>query len=246
MGVAAPPRPASAALRPALKGPRLGWSGDSGVLPVRHSVERARAASRVVPPLSRGADGADGGCARTRPTLEYAGWPGGPRPATHAATAAAGLPMDSGAPWFRAATAARTTAPRTHTALRRHTSLGAGRSCRLCMASGPGASRYTCADRTVGGGGAPHVVLEPAGALRRDPGVRRALRAAGHQPEHLAELGGGFCRELARHAGECGGDRGRGRILGDADPVADRAPGPCLRITACGISVRSGRCGPAA
>ena len=36
----------------------LGWSGDSGVLPVRNALERARSAARVVPALQRRADGA--------------------------------------------------------------------------------------------------------------------------------------------------------------------------------------------
>jgi|SRR5271166_2333581 len=61
------PRPASS--------PGLGWSGDPGVLPVRHSVERARAATRVVPPLPRGADGAAAGRAGGRSAMERAGWP---------------------------------------------------------------------------------------------------------------------------------------------------------------------------
>ena len=103
--------------RPAARhlSPGLGWSGDPGVLPVRHSVERARAATRVVSPLSRGADGAVGGRADGRPTVEYARCPAagqtarGRRVAAHAAAAAAGLPLDSGAPRRRTARATRTT-----------------------------------------------------------------------------------------------------------------------------------------
>src|ERR1700752_4170125 len=61
----------------ALRTPGLGWSGDPGVLPVRHSVERARAATRVVSPLSRGADGALGGRFGGRPAVEYSRRPTG-------------------------------------------------------------------------------------------------------------------------------------------------------------------------
>lgn len=109
----------------------LGWSGDPGVLPVRHSVERARAATRVVSPLSRGADGPTGGSvgrAAGQPAVEYTRGPaagqtaGASRLAAHAA-AAAGLPLDSGAPRRRAAPATRTTTARTHPALRRDTAL---------------------------------------------------------------------------------------------------------------------------
>jgi hypothetical protein len=118
------PRPASS--------PRLGWSGDPGVLPVRHSVERARAAPRPVPTLPRGADGATAGHASGRPTVERAGWPGvgqaarGPCVAAHPAAASAGLPVDSGAPRRRAGSATWTTVPGAHAALRGDTALGFG------------------------------------------------------------------------------------------------------------------------
>ena len=108
----------------------LGLFGDPGVLPVRHSLERARTATRVVPPLSRRVDGAPGGYARSRFTLESARWSigttAGPRVAAHPTGAAAGLPVDSGAPRRRTAGAARATVTRSHPALRRDPALGFG------------------------------------------------------------------------------------------------------------------------
>jgi hypothetical protein len=118
------PRPASS--------PELGWSGDPGVLPVRHAVERARPETRVVPPLPRGADGTPAGHAGGRPTMECVGRPTagqtarGPSVAAHPAAAAARIPVDRGASWRRAASATGPSTPGTHTALRRDTALGLG------------------------------------------------------------------------------------------------------------------------
>ncbi len=117
------PRPASS--------PGLGWSGDPGVLPVRHAVERARAATRLVSPLPRGADGAPARHAGRRPAMERAGWPDGrtrgSRLAAQRAAAAAGRPVDRGAPGRRAASAPRPPVPGPHPALRSDPALGFGR-----------------------------------------------------------------------------------------------------------------------
>jgi hypothetical protein len=121
--------------RSALAVARLRWSGDPGVLTMRHSVECPRTATRMVSPLPRGADGAAGGrAAAARPAMEFARWPPGgyrfaaPRVAADAAAIATGLPVDSRAPRRRAGGRTQAAAPRTHTALRRDTPLGSDRS----------------------------------------------------------------------------------------------------------------------
>src|SRR5689334_15496791 len=64
-------------------GTALVWSGDPGVLPVRHALERARSTARVVSPLPRGPDGAHAGWPPRRPAMECARRtdPGSPRDA---------------------------------------------------------------------------------------------------------------------------------------------------------------------
>src|ERR1700739_1821826 len=111
--------------------------------------------------------------------MEYAWWRAGgpiggvPRIAAHAAAAAAGLQVDSGAPRRPTATATRTTVPGSHPALRRDPALGPGGPRR----TGCGRSRKTNAGRTVGTDRSHHTVPERAGAQLRRPGLRRAVCA---------------------------------------------------------------------
>jgi hypothetical protein len=138
------------ALQGAASSPGLRWSGDPGVLPVRHSVERARTATRMVPPLSRRADGAPGGCGRGWSTVESGRWPVGtsaaPRVAAHLGSTPAGLPVDSGAPRRRTAHSTRATVPGAHPALRCDSALGIGRP----GGSRSRGSRNTHGDRPIG------------------------------------------------------------------------------------------------
>src|ERR1700756_479840 len=140
--------------------PELGWCGDPGVLAVRHSVECARAATRVVSPLSRGADGALGGRSGGRPAVEYSRRPTAgqiarvSRMATHSTAAAAGVQVDSGAPRRPPPSAPRTTVPGSHPALRRDPALGFGGPHRIRSDS----SRKAYADRAVGADRSPHAV----------------------------------------------------------------------------------------
>src|SRR5690349_3077201 len=105
---------------------RLAWTGDPGVFAVRHAVECPRAATHVVPPLSRRADGSAAGGATGRPALEHAGRsdasPAGraaPGDAAGTPSPSARLSVDSGPPRRRPAGAAQTAPPGPDSPLRR-------------------------------------------------------------------------------------------------------------------------------
>ena len=193
---------------------------------MRHSVERARAATRVVSPLPGSPDGALGGCAGARPTVEHTQRCGGESTvrgaevAAHPAAATSGLSLDCGASRRRAAHPAWEASPRAHPALCRNAALGSGRPHRT---NGRG-RRITHAPNASGTDDSHHAVRERARPRRRRPGLCRAIRAAGHQPEHPVELLGRRRRGLARHPGQRGRDRRGVHLRGDADPLAHCAP----------------------
>ena len=130
-----------------------------------------------------------------------------------------GLPMDRSASGSATSTPSASPSAGSDPAVSGDTPLGSGGPGRSRRRAGPGS-----AAGAAGRAGAYGVLHCRGGVGGGRRGASGAVSAAGHQPQHAAELGGGGCGGAAECVGQPGRDRGGDELRGGADAMVDRPP----------------------